>query len=208
MENNWLSQVKRLHAIAETGLAFCDDPFDQERYEEIAQICCHLLADLASTPVDKIQNLVTPDIKRYVTPQVEVRAAVFEHNKILLVQEKEDGLWTLPGGYADVGLSPKQNAEKEVFEEAGIAINAQRIFSVRHKASGDYDEDIREFYKLFFICSKKDPEQTIKSGLETSNVGYFALDELPPLSTGRVIIRDIEDAFEAINNKNLLPAID
>ena len=126
-----------------------------------------------------------------------------------MVKEKQDGLWTLPGGYADVGLDTyRKHTEKEVFEEAGITVKARRIFSIRHKASGDYDEDIREFYKLFFICEAIDTGQTIKPGLETSDVGFFELNNLPPLSTGRVIKRDIENAFSATGNSNILPIID
>lgn len=200
MEDPWLAHAKRLHAIAESGLAFAEDPFDVERYEEIARIARTMLAHLANTPLKNIDNLVTPDIKRYVTPMVEVRGAIFKDKKILLVQEKADGLWTLPGGYADVGLSAAENIEKEVFEESGIKVSTERLFSIRHKAKGPYPGDIREFYKLFFLCQLTNSDQEPCSGLETLDVGYFTLEGLPALSTGRTSLRDIEDAFEAIED--------
>ena len=208
MENTWLSQFKRLHAIAECGLAFCDDPFDKERYEEIASIACNMMSQLASQPVSTIKNLLTPDIKRYVTPQLEVRAAIIVKNEILLVQEKSDMLWTMPGGYADVGLSATQNTEKEVLEEAGIKVKAERLFALRHKARGNYDADIREFYKMFFLCSIDDVKENIKPSIETADVNFFPIDSLPPLSTGRVILRDIENAFAMHHGQMTLPQLD
>ena len=109
MENEWLTAAKRLHALAETGKQFTRDEFDLERYEEISDIAVRLLALLGSTSVDVMAGLVGMGSKGYATPKVDVRGAVFRDDQVLLVREKSDGLWTLPGGYADVGLSPKEN---------------------------------------------------------------------------------------------------
>lgn len=195
MESIWLSSVKRLHALAESGLAFCKNDYDIERYEEIALIARQLLTTLVKQPISDIEVILKQPVRRYVTPQVEVRGAVFNQNKILLVKEVSDGKWTLPGGYADVGLSPVENVEKEIIEEAGIGVKTLRLFALRHKARGDYDADIRDFYKLFFVCEPQSLD--ISTGIETSDVGFFSQDELPNLSTGRINLRDINDAFEA-----------
>ncbi|WJG07770.1 NUDIX hydrolase N-terminal domain-containing protein [Aliiglaciecola sp. LCG003] len=191
----WLNRIKRLHAIAETGLAFSPEEFDQQRFREISLISREMLADLANLPIEPITDLVTPFHRRYVTPQIEVRGAVFQKNKILLVQEKSDLKWTLPGGYADVGLSAVENLKKEMLEEAGIAISQCQLIALRHKASGDYDLDIREFYKLIFLC---ETPQHVKPtpGMETCGADFFPLNHLPPLSTGRTIVRDINDAMQ------------
>ena len=116
-EGLWLNYIKRLHSLAESGLAFSPEEFDKERYEEISEICRTMMSELAVTPVQTINDLVTPFHQRYVTPQVEVRGAIFKENKILLVQEKSDSKWTMPGGYADVGLTAVQNIQKEISEE-------------------------------------------------------------------------------------------
>jgi len=195
ISSKWLARVKKLHAIAESGLAFSPEEFDKERFEEISLIAREMIADLADLPLQPITDLITPYHKRYVTPQVEVRGAVFNHDKILLVQEKSDGKWTLPGGYADVGLTPVQNIEKEIWEESGLDVSTSILYSIRHKASGDYRPDVREFYKLYFLCQSQHQNPTPKASMETSDAGFFALDELPELSTGRVIERDITDAF-------------
>src|SRR3546814_11382230 len=86
---------------------------------------------------------------------------------ILLVREECDGLWTLPGGFADVGLSPARNIEKEMRKEAGLKVSARRLFGVRHKASSSYPADVRDFYKMFFLCDRTDnaiPEPGLEIG--------------------------------------------
>lgn len=195
VSKNWLERIKKLHAIAESGLAFSPEEFDKERFEEISLIAREMMADLANLPLASISELVTPFHRRYVTPQVEVRGAVIHNNQILLVQEKSDGKWTLPGGYADVGLTPVQNIEKEILEESGLRVSATTLYSVRHKASGEYRPDVREFYKLYFLCEADDEKPRPKASMETSDAGFFSMENLPELSTGRVIERDLLDAF-------------
>jgi len=195
MENAWLRNFKRLQSIANTGLEFTQDKYDKERYHEISNIALTMLSTIADVPVNQIENLVGPKAKGYDTPKVDVRGAVFKDNKILLVQEESDGLWTLPGGYADVGLSAAENIEKEILEEAGVTVTARQLYNLRHKAKGGFDPDVREFYKLYFLCDLTG-EQTLAAGVETTDARFFARDEIPPLSTGRVIEEDLQIAWE------------
>ncbi|GHE92990.1 NUDIX hydrolase [Thalassotalea profundi] len=201
MENSWLANAKKLQAIAETGLVYAEDKYDIERYSEISDIALKLLSDLGNTSVDVITGLISEGKKGYITPKVDVRGAVFQDNKVLLVQEKSDGLWTLPGGFADVGLSPAENIEKEIFEEAGIAVTVPYLYAVRHKAKGEYTPDILDFYKLFFLC-KAQGEGELKAGLETMGAEYFSLDNLPALSRGRTVESDIHNAWRFHSNVN------
>lgn len=198
MESQWLNYAKRLQALSATGIAFTKDPFDKERYEEILGIALEMMSVIGEIPIERIENLVTKHSKGYVTPKVDVRGAVFRNNKILLVQEKSDGLWSLPGGFADVGLSAAQNVEKEIQEEAGIRTRAKQIFSVRHKSKGFFDPDIRDFYKLYFIC-EEDGNHEIGPGIETSQVRFFNKNEIPRLSTSRVIEEDLFLAWKFLN---------
>ncbi|WP_347558748.1 NUDIX hydrolase [Robbsia sp. KACC 23696] len=200
MENQWLAYVKRLQAIASTGLHFAEGVFDRERFEEIAAISNAMLADLGSVPIERIPELMPPMGTAYATPMVEVRGVVIVDGKILLVREKFDGLWTLPGGYADVGLSGAENTAKEVWEEAGLRVEVKSLISVRHKAKGGYRADPRDFYKLYFLCESA-PGAVPKIGVETTDVGFFAPDALPPLSEGRTIASDITDAFRFVRGE-------
>lgn len=194
MEDQWLAWAKRLQSIASTGAHFSTDPFDRERYAEIAGIANGMLAALGNVPLERIEGLVTDFAQGYATPKVDVRGAVIENDRVLLVRENVDGLWTLPGGWADVGISPSENVVKEIREEAGIRVRATGLYGIRHKAKHAYDPDTRDLYKFFFLCEKIDDAEPAP-GIETSAVGFFSLDALPPLSRGRVIERDIEAAF-------------
>lgn len=201
MENHWLAHAKRLQAIASTALHFCQNEFDRERFQEIADIANDMLAQLGNVPVERIVDLVPAFATGYATPLVEVRGAIIEDGRILLVRERSDGLWTLPGGYADIGLSAAENVAKEVHEEAGLVVTARRLYSVRHKAKGRYKADTRDFYKLYFLCERivssdrsAEPERP-SGGLETSDAQFFDRTNLPPLSRGRIVESDIEEAF-------------
>lgn len=195
MEDIWLTWAKRLQGIASTGLHFTRDEYDRERYAEVAAIASEMLSSLADVPIGRIQGLVSDFESGYATPKVEVRGAVFEELRILLVRERSDGLWTMPGGFADVGRSAGENVVKEIWEEASLRVRAQSLYGIRHKAKHEYKSDVRDFYKLFFLCEPTE-DATPRPGLETAEVGYFSVDELPPLSTGRVLEKDIRAAFE------------
>ncbi|MGE8353792.1 MAG: NUDIX hydrolase [Pseudomonas protegens] len=195
MESHWLTHAKRLQAIASTGLHFCQDVHDRERYQEIADIAHGMLAQLGNVPLERITDLVSDFAQRYSTPMVEVRGALIEDGKILLVREHNDGLWALPGGYADVGLSASENVIKEIHEEAGLDVSVRALYGVRHKAKGPYKADHRDFYKLYFLCERQGTQPPV-AGSEATEAGFFALDQLPPLSQGRTVERDIQEAFD------------
>lgn len=194
MEELWLTWAKRVKSLASTGLHFGADQYDLERYREIDEIASQMLSMLGSVPVSRIESLLTENSRGYTTPKVDVRAAVFNQDEVLLVQEASDSLWTLPGGFADIGRSPVENVVKEVMEEAAIEVEVKSLYSVRHKAKHHYAQDARDFYKLFFICEPVG-EVEVRAGIGTKDAQFFSLENLPPLSTSRVIREDIEMAF-------------
>ncbi len=206
-EDHWLTIAKRLQALASTGLHFGESDFDKERYAEIHELATHMLADLGQVSIKTIDDLIPNPGSGYETPRVDVRGAVFQGDKILLVKEKLDGLWTLPGGYADVGISAADNIVKEISEEANIEVTARQLYAVVHKARHEYDMDIRDFYKLYFICDQTSDVEP-HAGAEVSEAAFFAIDELPPLSTGRVIEKHIRLAQEFRHNPMKPPIFD
>jgi ADP-ribose pyrophosphatase YjhB (NUDIX family) len=194
MEDAWLTWTKRLQSIASTGLHFSKDRFDRERYEEIGHIANEMLARLGSVPIQRIENLISDFAKGYATPKVDVRGAVFDGNRILLVREASDGLWALPGGFADVGLSASENVVREVHEEASLRVAAKRLYALRHKAKHGYPPDARDFYKLLFLCEPVG-EVSPQPGTDVMEVGFFGLENLPPFSMSRTIADDVTAAF-------------
>lgn len=207
MENLWLRWAKRLQGIASTGLHYSQDDFDKERYAEVASIANEMLALLGDVPVERIRNLVSDFADGYATPKVDVRGAVIENEQVLLVREVSDGLWTLPGGFADVGISPGENIVKEIWEEATLKVSASAVYGIRHKARHQYDPDARDFYKIFFICESCDDSAPCP-GPEVTEVGFFDLDDLPPLSTSRVLEKDIAAAFKFKDDPQKLSLFD
>lgn len=195
MEDSWLAWAKRLQGIASTGLHFGTGEFDKERYAEVASIANEMLAALGNVPVNRIEGLVSDFAQGYATPKVDVRGAVIENDRILLVKEASDGLWTLPGGFADVGISPGENVVKEIWEEASIKVSAEAVYGIRHKARHEYDPDARDFYKIFFLCESTESSAP-QPGPEVTEVGFFDPEALPPLSTSRVLQKDIAAAFD------------
>ena len=204
---DWLAWARRVFAIASTGRHYCRDGHDRERYEELGQIAAAMLEALAERPVGRVRGLFADFGARYATPIVDVRGAVVRDGRVLLVREKGDGRWALPGGYADIGYSPRENVEREVLEEGGIRVAAVRLIAVRHKARHPYRPDIRDFYKLLFLCRPLD-DSGPQGGLETSDAAFFGPDELPPLSRARTIEADIAEALAAHADPARLPTFD
>lgn len=205
MERTTLEGLKRIAALAATGVHYAGSEagtghFDLERYEEIRALCTELLATHTGAAPETISAQLPDPAPGYATPLVDVRAALVEDGRILLVRERTDGRWTLPGGFADTGSTAAANVEREVQEEAGLEVRAERLYAVVHKASHDYDADVREFYKLYFLCTRTEasPAEPRPCGVETLDAAFFPRDALPELSTGRVIAAHLDLAFDFV----------
>lgn len=195
MDPQWLSWAKRLQAIAQTGLTYAKDPYDIERYEAIREISAEMMSGGTTPRIDPAT--LVDCFKRdtgYATPKVDVRAAVFDGDRILLVQEREDGLWTLPGGWADVDDPPSVAAVREVKEESGYDVVVKRLVAVLDRNLHGHPPFPFHTYKLFFLCELVGGAAAVS--YEILDTGFFRLDELPPLSLTRVVPPQIEMLFE------------
>lgn len=130
-EDKWLEWAVRLQALAQNGLAYTTNAFDKERFEEIRQIAAEILVEPSGLPLEVVTDLFASETG-YQTPKLDTRAAIFQEEKILLVQEA-DGRWSLPGGWCDVDQSPMDNTVKEVKEEAGLDVEVYRLVAVLDK---------------------------------------------------------------------------
>lgn len=178
-----------LAAMAQTGTAYATDRYDSKRYARLSEIAAELHGGLVGVSPEQIMSRLEID-GGYATPHVDVRGVLVGCGQVLLVREASDGLWTLPGGWADVLDTPRAAIEREFAEEAGLAVRATRLAFVHdgtvsngHLRSGPSFH----IWKLFFICARVDDAEP-QAGLddETTEVGFFGLDALPPLSTARV----------------------
>jgi ADP-ribose pyrophosphatase YjhB (NUDIX family) len=193
-EPQWLLWARELQAMAQTGLAFSQDPYDQERYRRLRTLAVQVMAAVSGEPSERIRMLFEQDVG-YPTPKIDVRGAVFRDAQVLLVREISDGCWTLPGGWADVNQSAKECIEREISEESGFEARAIKLAAVWDARRQGYAyRHPYSIYKLFFICELIGG--AARASIETSEVGFFALDELPQLSIGRVNAHQIARMFE------------
>ncbi|MFM2479430.1 NUDIX hydrolase [Celerinatantimonas sp. MCCC 1A17872] len=202
----WLDWTKQIQAIAQTGEAYSKDGYDLERYAQLKAISEQMFAYLSDTPVEKVHDLFIPE-QGYPTPKVDVRGGIIKDNKILLVREREDDCWTMPGGWADVCETPSIGVAREVQEESGYMVSASRLVAVKDRSEHDY-RPIFPFhiYKLFFLCELEGGLAQVN--LEISDIDFFAQDKLPPLSKSRVLPEDIQMMFDYAKNPSRLPFVD
>ena len=180
----WLRWVKRLQAIAQEGLTYTTDDYDVGRYEQIREIAAEILATHSTGDFEQARRLLELEVGP-ATPKVDVRAAVFrDGDGILLVKEPEDGGWSLPGGWADVGESAAEAAVREVREESGYRVRAVRLISAYDRDRQGHPPIPYHVYKLVFLCEILDepPSQAV----EADEVGFFGEHDLPHLSLSRV----------------------
>ena len=191
----WLTWAQKLQAIAQNGLFYSENPFDHDRYRQIQQVAAEIISTYAEIKFDAVLNLFEQETG-YATPKVDVRGAVFQDDRILLVKERIDGGWTLPGGWVDVGEPPSLAIEREIFEESGYqtkAVKALMVVDRDHPRHGHPPLPI-QIYKLFFLCELLGGTATESN--ETDGVDFFAEDEIPPLSLSRVVPSQITRLFE------------
>ena len=180
-----LEQARRLLALAQTGLHYTMDVFDRERYGERATLAHEQIAEIASMDAGKVAELFAFETG-YANPKLDVRCAVFnETSQILLVREAADGLWSLPGGWADVGLSPAENAAKEVREESEYTVKIVRLLAAWDKAKHRHPPSVFLIWKLVFLGELMQAGEVV--GAETDAVEFFSLNDLPPLSLGQIV---------------------
>ncbi len=189
----WLEWANRIRAIAAAGITYTRDPYDRERYEQLEHLAAEILAAYTDTDEETLFELIDGDFG-YPTPKVDVRGVIFRAGKILLVQESaDDNRWTLPGGWADIYDSPAEAVEREVFEESGYEARAVRLLAVLDRQKWPHPPHPNYTYKLFFLCEITGGAPA--TSLETNGVGWFGPDELPELSTGRVLPEQIARLF-------------
>jgi ADP-ribose pyrophosphatase YjhB (NUDIX family) len=193
-EPQWLRIARELRAIAQTGLTFTTEVFDRQRYERIRELSALLLAQGSSGDFDTLLHLMRQE-HGYATPKVDVRGAAFVDGRILMVREISDGHWTLPGGWADVNQSAGECVAREINEESGFTARVLKLAAVYdYQRSGHPSHHIDSIYKMFFLCEISGG--AARSSEETSEVGFFSRDDLPPLSLGRTTAAQIERMFQ------------
>ena len=200
----WLEWAREIQSLAHTSLHYAQNPFETSRAQRLIEIASEIVADNSKMEVQDVFVAFTAQ-PGYITPKVDVRAAVFRDGELLLVREAMDGRWTLPGGWADVGETPSLAVEREVQEETGLTVHANRIVGVYDANRLPGELPLYHAYKLLFLCEQG--EGILKTSEETTEVAFFPIDELPSsLSSYRTTPRHIQDAI-AVNQNPDIPVV-
>jgi len=193
MQPQWLAWAQKLQALAQSGLAYSQNAYDTERYEAIRDIAAEMVAGCTGVDPEFVRQIFGAQVG-YATPKVDVRGVIFRDGRVLLVRERQDGLWTLPGGWADVNESPAEATEREVYEESGYSARATRLLALYDRNKHGHPPYLFPIYKLFMQCEITGgaPAQSV----ETAEVDFFPVDALPELSVTRVTATEIERLYE------------
>ncbi len=195
MDDQVLEFIKKVQSIAQIGLSFSTDPYAVDNYKELKDISIKMLHDYTSLPLD------TCDLYKdfiYPTPQPAVRSMVIKDEQLLLVKEKDSGLWSLPGGWCDIDCSPKETAMKETFEESGYVIDCTKLLAVFDRRNY-LKKSLYDVYCLYFLGNVVAGQS--KCNHETEDIGWFNISSLPPLSR-KNSIEEIQKAYD-VYQKNL-----
>ena len=192
-KNRWLQWAVELQSLAQAGLTYGRDVYDRERYERIREISAEMIAHKTEIPTEKVRDLFCNETG-YQTPKLDTRAAMIENGKILLVREK-DGRWSLPGGWVDVNVSVKENTIKEVKEEAGLDVTADRVIAVQDRSKHNLPLYAYGVCKIFVLCSILGGHFVANS--ETTSFDWFSPESLPELAEEKNTPAQIAMCFEA-----------
>jgi ADP-ribose pyrophosphatase YjhB (NUDIX family) len=193
----WLEWAREIQALSQTGYHYAENDYQRERYQRLTEIAAEIVNEHTGLSISSLMSTFHVQ-KGYATPKIDVRGAVFKGDKLLLVRERQDNGWTMPGGWADVGDVPSQAAEREVWEEAGFRVKARKVVGI-YDANRVGPLELFHAFKLVFLCDLIDGEP--RPSNETSEVAFFGKNEIPPdLSGERTRPRQIRDAFAALEN--------
>ena len=184
---NFAKYLQRMLAITDTGLTYTKDPFDRERYEDLRQILWSLLQDQTELNQEELTAIFQPS-GSYATPLMDVRAWIVQDQKICLVRGQGEDTWALPGGFGEVGYSPKENIRKEVQEETGFFAEVGSLLAIFD--TNRFQLQNKQYAKFVFDCQLLDGR--FQENQEVAELGFFDIVSLPPLSEKRITKEQME----------------
>jgi ADP-ribose pyrophosphatase YjhB (NUDIX family) len=194
--SKWIDWAQEIFSLSQAGLAYSQNPFDLGRYKRLQEITAEIIANQSDIAKESVLKSFSMQAG-YITPKVDVRGAVVQEGKILLIQERADGKWAMPGGWADLGNSPASVAEREVWEESGFRVKAEKVVAVLD-ANRIEPFEFYHAYKIIFLCKLLEGEP--RTSYETLAVDFFDPDHLPPLSSYRTNETMLQEVFAHVEN--------
>ena len=162
--------IIKVQAISKIGLTYSKDPYALTNYQELNDLSTRYLQEFTDVKFDR-PNYFSKDI--YPTPNVSVRTVILnkDKTKVMMVREAALGTYSLPGGWADLYDSPSKTAKNECSQEAGADIEVVRLVGILDRTPFKSSASIPE------LLGKLHEHE-----YETDDVGWFEIDNLPPIS--------------------------
>jgi ADP-ribose pyrophosphatase YjhB (NUDIX family) len=206
MNNALMRDITRLKSISDLGLLYCNNEFDKERYEELRELSLRLLGSFSNQTASELSERL-PIAQDYPTVKVDIRGLILnDTHQILLVKESTDNRWSLPGGWADVGFSAKETMLKEIKEETGLDAEVIQLLAIFDKHKHDHPPEPHYVFKLVFFCQAL--STNLQKGFDVLDIGYFDINDLPELSTNRILKTQLQLVYTKVLNKDVEPYID
>lgn len=197
-KDDQLELIKRIKSLSDTGLIYAQNEYEKERYEELRSISLKLLGIVSNESFSALNDFFMPN-KDYPTPKVDIRGlALNKAKEILLVKEKLDGKWSLPGGWGDIGFSPSEVIKKEILEETGLSSRVLRLLAIYDKKCHPHPPQPFYVYKLVFLCEILHGE--INTSFDIEEACYFNIKSLPELSEDRILKSQIKQIYQKTVN--------
>jgi len=187
----WMEWAQEIFSLSQAGLTYSQNEFDIQRYKRLQEITAEMIASRSDLEKEAVLEGFSMQAG-YSTPKIDVRAAVVHEGRILLVQERADDQWAMPGGWADLGNAPASVAEREVWEESGYLVKAEKVVAVLD-ANRIEPFEFYHAYKIIFLCRLVGGEPAIS--YETLAVDFFEPGNLPPLSLFRTSESMLQEVF-------------
>jgi ADP-ribose pyrophosphatase YjhB (NUDIX family) len=202
--HKWIDWAREIFSLSQAGLTYSQNDFDIARYKRLQEITAEMIASQSDLEKQRVLDSFSMQAG-YITPKVDVRGAVVHNGKILLIQERADDRWSMPGGWADLGNEPASVAEREVWEESGYRVKAEKVVAVLD-ANRIEPMEFYHAYKIIFLCKLLDGEP--RTSYETLAVDFFNPSELPPLSLLRTNEAMLQEVFAHVQDPRRPTAFD
>jgi ADP-ribose pyrophosphatase YjhB (NUDIX family) len=202
--SKWIDWAREIYSLSQSGLTYSGNPYDIDRYQRLQEITAEMIASQSELAKEAVLESFSMQAG-YITPKIDVRGAVLREGRILLVQERADGKWALPGGWADLGDSPSSMVEREVWEESGLRVKAEKVVAVID-ANRIEPFEFYHAYKIIFLCRLLEGEP--RPNFEILAVDFFERDRLPSLSSYRTNESMLQEVFAHVADPNRPAAFD
>lgn len=201
----WLEWAREIQGLCQTGLAFASTDYETQRYTRLSEIAVEIVASQTNESRETLVEIFSAQ-PGYATAKIDVRGAVVRDGKILLVQERRDERWAMPGGWADVGEIPSEMVAREVLEESGFEVVPHKVVAVYDANRGGRPLEFFHAYKIIFLCDITGGEA--RPSDETMDARFFSFDDLPPLSLQRTNEKHLAEVRAHLEDESRPAAFD